>query len=151
MWAHCVEIVGASTSQNPMGLHRLLQGQLFFTFYLFTNLGQPRFLPNDTGASFSTAKATACYGSTTSSPCNRTSYINASDFYSGASFFESRSGHRLPWYSSWFSPSENMAESIAKIRPLISSYALILIHESLTIPWFDCLQPETVTMSLHEP
>jgi hypothetical protein len=32
LWADCVENVGASTSQNPMGLHALLQGWLYLLY-----------------------------------------------------------------------------------------------------------------------
>jgi hypothetical protein len=33
LWADCLEDVGASTSHNHMGLHCLLQGQLYFYFF----------------------------------------------------------------------------------------------------------------------
>jgi hypothetical protein len=44
LWADCLENVGASTSQNPMGLHGLLQGQFYllqgelYTYYLLVEL-----------------------------------------------------------------------------------------------------------------
>jgi hypothetical protein len=33
LWADCLENVGTSKSHNPMGLHGLLQGYFYFTFY----------------------------------------------------------------------------------------------------------------------
>jgi hypothetical protein len=40
LWADCLENVGASTSQNPMGLHGLLRDSFNFTFYIF-NINTP--------------------------------------------------------------------------------------------------------------
>jgi hypothetical protein len=49
--AECLENVGASTSHNPMGLHSLLQGELYlFYFFTYCNgifLQKPYLLPQN--------------------------------------------------------------------------------------------------------
>jgi hypothetical protein len=35
LYVDCLETVGASTSHNPMGLHGLLQGELYLYLYVY--------------------------------------------------------------------------------------------------------------------
>jgi hypothetical protein len=127
LWADCLESVGASTSHNPMGLHGLLQGQLYF-FFFFTISAISSSFPQNPLPYF-----------TARSKSNRSPHLTHrisrySGYNSGGSGFEYCYANRLDWRSSLFpsAPEGQCRDKSLRMWRLLAHLLLIIT------PSFDC-------------